>query len=101
MVAITKQIAKDRLTNVAEEKRFWCNDGRYLSNLEELQTALESMTDEIYLFHANETKSDFAKWVDEVIGDDKLAKDLKKSATRLWAAKAVADRIKFLRTKAG
>jgi hypothetical protein len=101
MVTITKQIAKERLANVAEEKRFWCNDGRYLSNMEELKTALESMTDENYLFHANETKSDFAKWVDEVIGDDKLAKDLKKSATRLWAAKAVTDRIKFLKAKAG
>jgi hypothetical protein len=101
MVTITKQIAKERLAKVAEEKRFWCNDGRYLSNMEELKTALESMTDENYLFHANETKSDFAKWVDEVIGDDKLAKDLKKSATRLWAAKAVTDRIKFLKAKAG
>jgi hypothetical protein len=39
--------------------------------------------------------------VDEVIGDDRLARDLKKSATRLWAAKCVADRIKFLKSKAG
>jgi hypothetical protein len=101
MVTITKQVAKARLGNVAEEKRFWCNDGRYLSSLEELKTALDGMTDETYLFHSNETKSDFAKWVDEVIGDDKLAADLKKSATRLWAAKCVADRIKFLKNKAG
>jgi hypothetical protein len=101
MVTITKQVAKARLSSVSEEKRFWCNDGRYLSNLEELKTALDGMTDETYLFHSNETKSDFAKWVDEVIGDDKLARDLKKSTTRLWAAKSVADRIKFLKGKAG
>jgi hypothetical protein len=101
MVAITKQVAKARLGSVAEEKRFWCNDGRYLSSLEELKTALEEMTDDTYLFHSNEAKSDFAKWVDEVIGDDRLARDLKKSATRLWAAKCVADRIKFLKSKAG
>ncbi len=101
MVAITKQVAKARLENVSEEKRFWCNDGRYLSSLEELKTALEEMTDETFLFHSNETKSDFSKWVREVIGDDKLAADLAKSATRLWAAKSVADRVKFLKGKAG
>jgi hypothetical protein len=99
IIAITKQIAQARLGNVAEEKRFWCNDGRYLNNLEELKTALDGMTDETYFFHSNETKSDFAKWVDEVIGDDKLARDLKKSATRLLAARAVAARINFLKSK--
>jgi hypothetical protein len=101
MVTISKQVARARLGTVPEEKRFWCNDGRYLSSLEELKAALDSMTDETFLFHSNEIKSDFAKWVDEVIGDDKLAADLKKSATRLWAAKCVADRIKFLKSKAG
>lgn len=101
MVTITKQVAKARLDKVPEEKRFWSNDGKYLSSLEELKTALEGMPDETFIFHSNETKSDFAKWVDEVIGDDKLARDLKKSATRLWAAKSVADRIKFLKSKAG
>lgn len=101
MAAITKQVAKARLADVSEEKRFWVNDGRYLSNLDGLKTALDEMTDETFLAHSNEEKSDFAKWVDEVIGDDKLAADLKKSATRLWAAKVVADRVKFLKTKAG
>jgi hypothetical protein len=101
MAPITKQIAAVRLASVAEEKRFWVNDGRYLNNLEELKTTLDSMTDETYTFHVNENKSDFAKWVDEVIGDDKLAADLKKSATHAMASKAVAARIKFLKTKAG
>ena len=101
MVSITKPVAKARLGDVPEEKRFWVVDGRYLNNLEELKAALEGMTDETFLAHSNETKSDFSKWVREVIGDDKLATDLAKSATRLWAAKSVGDRIKFLKSKAG
>jgi hypothetical protein len=101
MVAITKPVAKTRLGEVPEEKRFWVADGRYLSSLEELKAALEGMADETFLAHSNENKSDFSVWVKEVIGDDKLASDLKKSATRLWAAKCVADRIKFLKAKAG
>lgn len=101
MAVITKQVAKARLSDVPEEKRFWVSDGRYLINLEELKAALEEMTDETFLAHSNEEKSDFSKWVGEVIGDDKLAADLKKSATRLWAAKVVSDRVKFLKSKAG
>ena len=101
MAAITKQVAKARLNSVPEEKRFWVSDGRYLNNLDELKDALENMTDETYLAHSNAEKSDFSKWVGEVIGDEKLAADLKKSATRPWAAKVVADRVKFLKSKAG
>ncbi len=101
MASITKAVARARLGNVPEEKLFYVNDGRYLHNLEELKGALETMTDETFAFHSNETKSDFSKWVREVVGDDKLADDLARSATRLWAAKSTADRIRFLRTKAG
>jgi hypothetical protein len=101
MVTITKQDAQARLGNVSEAKRFWVADGRYLSNLEELKTALDGMTDETYTVHSNENKSDFSKWADEVIGDAKLAADLKKSATRLAAAKYVTARIKYLKSKAG
>ena len=96
---ITKEMAEARLSNVPEEKRFWVSDGRYLSNLEELKSALEGMTDEVFSTHSNANKSDFAVWVDEVIGDDKLARDLKKSSTRGLAAKNVASRINFLKSK--
>ncbi len=100
MVVITKPNAKARLGNVPEEKRFWVVDGKYLSNLEELETVLEGMTDETFRVHSDENKSDFSKWVVEVIGDDKLASDLKKSVTRPGAVKCVAARIKFLKAKA-
>ncbi len=99
MVVITKPDAIARLGNVPEEKRFWIVDGRYLSNLEELRTALEGMADETFRVHSDENKSDFSKWVDEVIGDGKLASDLKKSATRSAAVKCVNARIKFLKAK--
>jgi hypothetical protein len=101
MVVITKSNAKARLGDVPEEKRFWVVDGRYLSNLGELKTALEGMTDETFNVHSDENKSDFSKWAAEVIGDAKLASDLKKSTTRLGAIKCVTARIKFLKAKVG
>ena len=101
MVSITKAIAIERLGDVPTEKRFWCHDGRYLKNLKELEAALEQMSDETFSYHSNETKTDFSNWVNDVIGDQKLAKDLLKSATPVHAAKNVAARIKLLKTRAG
>jgi len=93
MVRITKSVAEERLGNVSQEKQFWCHDGRYLKNLQELEAALEQITEETFRYHINETKSDFSNWVRDVIGDDKLSRDLKKNATREQAAKSVADRV--------
>lgn len=89
----TKAIARARLADVAQEKQFWCADGRVLKNLPELKTALEQMSEQTFRYHSNETKSDFSNWVRDVIGDDKLSRDLQKSQTRAQAAKAVADRV--------
>jgi hypothetical protein len=93
MVRITKSVAEKRLGEVSQEKQFWCHDGRYLKNLRELEAALEQMTEETFLYHVNEAKSDFSNWVRDVIGDEKLSRDLKKSATRAQSAKSVAARI--------
>jgi hypothetical protein len=99
MVKITKEIAQKKLGDVAEEKRFWCIDGRYLKNLEELKVALEEMSDETLNHHLSGAKNDFANWVKDVIGDEKLARDLRKSTNRTQAAKAVSQRIAWLKGK--
>ena len=99
MVRIIKAIARERLSDVPQEKRFWCSDGRGLKNLPELQAALESMSESTFSYHSNETKSDFSNWVNDVIGDDKLSRDLQKSKTQVQAAKAVAGRRAWLKSK--
>jgi hypothetical protein len=101
MATMTKATAKERLSDVPDEKRFWCNDGRYLKNLEELEAALQQMTDDTFSYHSNESKTDFSNWVRDVIGDEKLARDLLKSTTPAQAGKMVAARIKWLKARAG
>jgi hypothetical protein len=93
MVRITKSVAEKRLGDVSQEKQFWCHDGRYLKNLQELEAALEQMTEETFHYHVNETKSDFSNWVRDVIGDEKLSRDLQKSTTKAQAARSVAARM--------
>ena len=95
-MAITKAEARKLLGECPEEKIFWVNDGKTLKKLADLETALKEMSDDTFRFHANETKNDFIKWVDEVIGDPRLATDLAKAATRLQAARAVGIRISSL-----
>ena len=100
IIKITKAIAGARLADVTQEKQFWCSDGRVLKNLPELKSALEQMSEETFRHHSSETRSDFSNWVRDVIGDDKLSRDLKKSKTQAQAAKAVADRVKWLESRA-
>jgi hypothetical protein len=99
MVRVTKSVAKERLGDVSQEKQFWCCDERYVKNLPELKAALEQMTEETFRYHSNETKNDFSNWVRDVIGDEKLSRDLQKSTTREQAAKSVAERIIWLKNK--
>src|SRR4030067_2050059 len=88
MVKMTSSVAIQRIADVPDDKRFWCSDGRTVKNLQELVTALEQMSDETYRYHANDMKTDFANWVRDVIGDDKLARDLLKSPARLGGRRA-------------
>lgn len=99
IVRVTKEMAQQRLADVPQDKQFWCCDGRILNNLAELEAALREMNDDAFLYHSNDVKTDFSNWVRDVIGDDKLSRDLQRSATREQAAKSVASRIAWLRTK--
>jgi hypothetical protein len=101
MPSISKSTAKARLGDVPEEKRFWCHDGRHLKSLEELELALEEMTEETFRHHSNESKTDFSNWIKDVIGDEKLARDLIIVAGPGQAAGIVAARIDWLKKRAG
>lgn len=96
IIKISKEEASRRLRDVPDEKRFWCHDGRYVKNLRELGKALSDMSDETFQYHSGDGRSDFSNWIREVIGDDKLARDLGKAKSRLQASQAVAQRISFL-----
>jgi hypothetical protein len=99
MARILKEDADRLLGNVAQEKAFWCCDDRILSNMKELGEALASMTDETFAYHSNAEKNDFGNWVNDVIGDAKLARDLAKASNRTQAARKVAERVDFLSAK--
>lgn len=97
MAKIPKTGVRKMLGDVPDDKQFWCNDGRTLKNLAELEAALEEMSDDTFRYHATESKNDFSNWVRDVIGDEQLARDLLKSVSRFDAARKVNSRIAQLR----
>jgi len=99
MPRILRQDAERLLAKVPEEYVFRCCDGRVVRDMKQLGEALTSMTDETFAYHSNEEKKDFGNWVKDVIGDEKLARDLGKSPNQTQAAKRVAERVGFLSGK--
>ena len=89
-----KKRAKLSLVNAPDEKCFWVRDGQILRNLVDLERALKKMTDKIFAYHINKEKKDFLKWVDELLGDKKLAKALKKVMSRKSFLRVVNKRLK-------
>lgn len=81
---------KKPLVEVSPEQSFWMCDGQILKDLRELASSLEAMRQEVFQYHVNSQKNDFAKWVAEVLGEPELAKSLEKTKT----PKAMAKKIK-------
>ncbi|MGA2158160.1 MAG: hypothetical protein ABSG90_02960 [Dehalococcoidia bacterium] len=100
MAIRNKEDAQRVLKHVPDEKRFYCHDGKILNNIFDLKTALDTMSGHTYGYHVNEEKNDFARWVKEVLGDDKLARDLTKMMEQKDAAALVAERINWLQDRA-
>ena len=99
IVKISKEEANRRLGDVTDEKRFWCQDGKVVKNLKELEKTLNDMRDETFHYHSGEGRNDFSSWIRDVVGDNKLANDLSKAKSHMQASKAVAQRISFLQSK--
>lgn len=85
--------SKKLLTEPAPHNQFFVADGSVIKNVAELVWALDKMNEGTYKFHANEEKNDFSSWIRDIFGEEKLAEDLKTSASRTEAQLAVAKRL--------
>ena len=63
--------------DVNPSKQFWLHNGVAVKNLSELIAVLRDLSDDIFIFHVNEQKNDFAAWVRDVI-DEELGQELLK-----------------------
>jgi len=92
-----KQSNEQFLYDVRPENCFWCCDGKIMKNLYELESGLKKMNVKTFSYHTNKEKNDFSRWVEEIVGDKKLATDLKKCKDKKSASSKVAGRIKSIK----
>ena len=96
---VTKDESMKYLSDVPPEQSFWVNNGPVLKNLSELADFLPQINDDVYSHHVSSEKNDFSKWVNDIIGDKKLANDLLSSRNKESAIKKVAARVSSLKKK--
>ena len=98
---VTKQASKKFLEKVPETMAFWCHDGQIFDDLERLIMGFDLMSEETFIFHANDDKNDFSCWIIDVIGDGELAKDIKKAKSKTEAKQITQRRHKELKNQPG
>lgn len=82
--------AHNHSTKIAEgDQRFWVHNGPILKDMHELRDALQTMSDEQYRYHVNDTNNDFANWIDAILEDHHCAHELRHAKTRTAAEHVV------------
>jgi hypothetical protein len=77
--AAKKGTSKKKLANkeVPPENYFILIDGSTLKDMESLVEAFDRMSEDVFRYHVNEFKNDFASWVQEVFDEKDLSEELK------------------------
>ncbi|HLD04957.1 MAG TPA: DUF5752 family protein [Candidatus Nanoarchaeia archaeon] len=61
---------------IPPEKRFFLCNGEVLSDVHELMERLKTMDDDVFKYHVNAERNDFANWIRDVFEDKKLAREI-------------------------
>ncbi len=81
--AAVQKYANTELTkDVPVEYSFWLCDGREVRNTAQLAKFAHTMSDETYDYHANMQKNDFADWIRDIVKNEELAYNVRKSKNR-------------------
>ncbi|MBN2422960.1 hypothetical protein JXB41_07070 [Candidatus Woesearchaeota archaeon] len=92
-----KEDAKRILSNVPEDKAFYVCNGTTLKNLDETAKFLKKVDAATFQNHVNNEKNDFFAWINNTIGDIKLANQIKNLKTSGAISKKIQSRIRELK----
>lgn len=68
--------------DVEPELRLWLSDGRVIRTIEDLYKAVKNMKEKIFNEHVDKNRNEFAEWVSEILGQEKLAGELANAPNR-------------------
>ena len=66
-----------KLRNAKPEEYFLLVNGVPIKNVKELGSTLSIMNDWVFNHHVNESRNDFANWIEFSLKDEKLAKEIR------------------------
>ncbi|SRR3989338_489867 len=95
---INSDEAQKYLSDINDHRAFWINNGPVVKNLDELKQAIRTIDMKTFGHHFNKEKNDFAKWIEDVVGDHSLANSLSRAKSQKSAEKKIDFRIKQLRS---
>ncbi len=61
---------------LAPKEYFYLSDGRFLTNTNDLISALKTMSDDTFMHHVSDQRNDFASWLRDVFENEALAKKI-------------------------
>ena len=94
---LTPELAREYLKDVSPLWRaYWFHMFSYAKNLREFADGLASVSDDIYEEHVSGQKNDLARWIQEVIGDSELGRDLERVTVKDDAIRVVRSRVEEL-----
>jgi Family of unknown function (DUF5752) len=93
-MSVLTNVEDKRHFQVPESQAFVLHDGESMRSLDDLSEAINLIEPELFQFHVNAEKNDFAAWVEHVFGEKDLAEQLRLHPTPLRMMVSIE---KFLR----
>ncbi len=82
------------MRRVQGDKRFFNKDGGVFATMQELYEGICSLPQDVFNYHCNSQKCDFALWIADILHDDALAQNiLKAKGARLTVENAIQKRL--------
>jgi hypothetical protein len=81
-------------------RAFWFHMHFMVDNLEDLVAGMSQVSDEVFDYHHRAHENDFARWIQEVIGDAILAEAIREADTREEVVAVAQRRIKEIKSAA-
>jgi len=85
------------LSDVEPKYYFRAKDGTAVKNLIELAEAIERMDQSTFDHHVSDGRNDFASWVNDIIGDSELSKQIKPLKNKEKIIEKIEDRVNQIR----
>ncbi len=72
----SRKSPKRQMPEISPDKYFILQNGAAIKSIEDLAMFMDTISDDVFNFHVNEEKNDFANWIKGVFDNDPLAEAL-------------------------